>query len=209
MDFEKLFADLTGQLDDEIDRESRFQEEDEERQRQANLLLIERVRLIARANAGGVSVADPSPISVHMHGGHRMSAFPQTCGKDWFLAEVIAPAAIEGSFLIPMSAVQSIEIPKELAAASVGTKQRAPDSVDRAQPPHLADQISVGFVLRDLARRRSNVVVRTRSEMISGVVDRVGRDHLEITQTRDVGTTGTRNTALLIPLSAVVMVGLP
>lgn len=209
MDFEKLFADLTGQLDDELDRESRFHEEDEERQRQAKLSLIERVRHIARSHSRGPSGMEPLPMSVHVTGGHVLSLFPQTCGKDWFLAEVIAPAAREGSVLIPVSAIERLEIPQELLSASVGSRPPTPDSMDRAPSPQLSEQISLGFVLRDLARRRSAVMVRTRHEMISGVVDRVGRDHLEITRAREVGNTATRDAASLIPLSAVVMVVLP
>lgn len=209
MDFEKLFADLTGQLDDELDRESRFHDEDEERQRQAKQSLIERVRLIARSDARGLADTEPLPIRVHMHGGHVLSVVPHTSGKDWFLAEVFAPAALEGSVLIPISAVENLEIPKELLSASVGSGPPTLHSMDRAPSSPLSEQIGFGFMLRDLARRRSAVVVRTRQEMISGVLDRVGRDYLEIAQRREVSSTGTRDTASLIPLSAVVMVELP
>ena len=201
MDFEKLFADLTGQLDDELDRESRFHEEDEERQRQAKLTLIERIRLVADGTRRGSQQGELQAISVRLVDGSQLSLFPQTCGKDWFLAEVLTPTVLEGTALVSITSVESISLPQGLRDLSVGSQPASSERREPNQSPNLANQIGFGFVLRDLARRRSRVTVRTRQQEISGLVNRVGRDHLEISREGDE--------TLLVPLTSVVVVQLP
>ena len=51
-----------------------------------------------------------------------------------------------------------------------------------APPPAgaLTDRLGLPFVLRDLCRRRRGVEVVTRQGTVTGTLDRVGRDHVDL-----------------------------
>ncbi|WP_166789680.1 hypothetical protein [Cryobacterium fucosi] len=63
--------------------------------------------------------------------------------------------------------VSAAEVPASLAAE--------PDRSAR-----LVDRIGLSFVLRDLCRRRSSLEVHTRTGLLTGTIDRVGRDHIDL-----------------------------
>lgn len=195
MDFQQLFEDLTAQLGEELERELRFQHEDDERQRQARLTLIARLESLAKNNQSG-----PVELGLVLNSGLELSVIPQTCGKDWFLADVLSPNSFEGSAIIPITAIAEVTFPREYLQTSLGN----PDSQknhDRPQP-RLTHQIGLGFILRDLARRRSSVVVQTERGHVRGVLDRVGADHLEIAES------GLRDDVTVITLGSIVFVRL-
>lgn len=68
-----------------------------------------------------------------------------------------------------------------VATMALGTKDLL-DSVRSAHPgAALAQRMSLGFVVRDLVRRRIPVTVRlVTGRVLSGTIDRAGADHLDL-----------------------------
>lgn len=202
MDFQQLFDDLTGQLEEELDRERACEREDELRQQQAKLSLMDRLRFLMEQNK-----TTPQLIELNVRGGYDLFAFVQSGGKDWILAEVEAPELWRGSILIPMASVISIRFPVDAVDASLGEEPSGDSSNDDSQgnrPPQLSTQIGFGFILRDLARRRSSVKIVAGERQFSGPINRVGRDHLEVVSEKP----GLSNEITLIALSDVNFVSL-
>ena len=56
-----------------------------------------------------------------------------------------------------------------------GSLDTDPDSAAR-----LVDRIGLPFVLRDLCRRRKSIELHTHTGLLTGTIDRVGRDHIDM-----------------------------
>jgi hypothetical protein len=74
----------------------------------------------------------------------------------------------------------------------------------------LVDRIGLPFVLRDLCRRRKSLQIQTALGVVTGTIDRVGRDHLDLA----VHAVGTARRAAevqqyrIIPLEQIQLVRL-
>jgi hypothetical protein len=94
----------------------------------------------------------------------------RTIGKDWLQAGV--GVSEEREVIVPFGAVAAVAM----------TQAQVDWSLDEVavREPRLLDRLTVSFLLRDLCRRRSAVVVSTRTGRWTGTIDRVGRDHLDL-----------------------------
>lgn len=207
MDFHQLFDDLTSALDDEFDRELRFEREDVERQRQAKLSLSDRLKVLAK-----LAKQTPQILSVTLTGGHSLVIDLQSAGKDWILAEIEQPELYRGTALIPIDALKSVSLSQDAAVSSLGDA-RQPDESELDGVPSktqaLASAVGLGFILRDLGRRRSVLTIVTSRHSFSesihgsdkeiGRIDRVGRDHVELKEIYDVNG----DTVVLIPFANI------
>jgi hypothetical protein len=162
--WDRFFEDLEDQLDSEWEAERAALDSEAERLRLSRMPLIQRLRALT---------ADPAPtLSLALADGATLSGRATAVGADWIgvaLAETRAGAAV-----LPVDALVGIGMPH----ADILRSARA----DAAVPPvRLGERMTLGFVLRDLARRRIPVTVHLRTgRTIAGTVDRALADHLDL-----------------------------
>jgi hypothetical protein len=200
MRWDNLFDDLEGQLEHELSAEELDVRAEEERLRLGRLTIRDRLLAIDERHTRGA----PYSIRVFLSDGSVVAVRPMTFGRDWLSADVVDESARASQCIIPIAAIASIALTRDQLAASLTSEE--PD----ARRPALPARLSLGFVLRDLCRRRSAVELRTQSGVLRGTIDRVGRDHLDLAvhesgePRRDSAVSHSR----LVPLAQVVLVRL-
>ncbi len=190
MRWDRFFEDLEHQLDSEWEAERAALDTEAERLRLARLELRARLQVFA---ADGVEVV------VDVGTDRAIRGAVTGVGADWLTLE---RGPRSGPALVPAAAVVSLaaEHADLLRSARPGT------------PGSLSSQrMSLGFVLRDLVRRRCTVTVHDRSgRPLAGTVDRAGADHLDLAlhdpgePRRASAVTGMR----VIPFGAIAWVGI-
>ncbi|MDX2377065.1 hypothetical protein M4I32_09665 [Microbacterium sp. LRZ72] len=191
MRWERLFEDLEDQLACEWEAERAGLAEETERLRLARLPLRERLSALSSSEGDAA-------VSMLLPGGAAVRGTVTGVGADVVVmdAEGLSDAAI-----VRLEAIIGVVAdPAALAASSRGA-----DIV----PDPLAGRLTFGFVLRDAARRRRGVrVLTTCGECLTGTVDRVGADHLDLALhewgavRRATAVTGVR----LVPFVAITAV---
>lgn len=187
MRFDHLFDDLESQLESELGASERGVAEEEERFRIGRLELRERLR------------EGPQSIDFMLSGGHRLRARRVSVGRDWFSGEVTDGAAEGAGCVIPFASILAVRMDEASALASTAP---APERV------RLADRLSLGFVLRDFARRRVWLQVHgavAGSLAPGGTIDRVARDNFDLAVHEHGSIRARGNVAhiALVPFSAV------
>ena len=163
--WERLFEDLEGQLEAEWESERAALDSESER------LRLSRVRLRDRLVAFG-SPGSPEHLALAAADGSTLRGTIEAVGAD-FLALRVGDAP-SGTALVRIDAVVSI------TAAEASMLRSARPEAERARAG-LAERMTLGFVLRDLARRRSAVRVHAlHGDVQTGTIDRVGADHLDL-----------------------------
>ncbi|MEN9620950.1 MAG: hypothetical protein RL499_1143 [Actinomycetota bacterium] len=167
MRWDHLFDDLAGQLEHELQAEQADLQLEEERLRLGRLAVRDRVVSLR-------SAPDPaaSRIRCRLRSGDVIRLTLVTVGRDWMAGDLDDSPAREQA-IIPLSAVDGLLLTPEQAQTSLGPV------VERSE---LAARLGISFLLRDLCRRRRAVTVRTVSGTITGTIDRVGRDHLDLAE---------------------------
>jgi hypothetical protein len=158
MRWDELFADLEGQLEHGLGAEEREEELEEERLRIGRASLRDRIAALAVA-------ADP--LRVRLVDGSAIELVPRTVGRDWVSGDLVGSAA---QAVLPVSAV----------AALLPTPAQLARSLEPVALGAVTDRIGLAFVLRDLARRRRPVQITLPGGAVSGTVDRVGKDVLDL-----------------------------
>ncbi len=165
--WDRLFEDLEGQLASEWEAERAALDAESERLRISRLDLRSRLRVLCAREASA---------TIDLAGTGRFRARLQSLGADW-VAALGAPdeggAASRAVRLLPLHAIHGIAVDHGALLGSLD------DTGD--EPPSLRERMTLGFVLRDLARRR--VAVRLTSvdgDDLHGTIDRAGADHLDI-----------------------------
>lgn len=163
MRWERLFEDLEAQLAEAEVDELRAEVADRTRREIAELRLSDRLR----ATHG-------QQIVVRVSGVGPVTGTLRSSGPDWAL--LAEPLGVEA--LVPLAAVVQV--------VGIGT---------RATPPGVAGQVArrlgLGYALRGLARDRADVVVAmTDGGTLTGMIDRVGADHIDVTERGVDGTGG-------------------
>lgn len=165
--WDRLFEDLEGQLASEWESERAALDAESERLRISRLELRSRLRVLC---------ADSAQATIDLAGGARIRARLKALGADWVAAAIVQTedaAAVRSTRIIPLHAVHGLSIDHGLLLASL-------DDADSSAPV-LRERMSLGFVLRDLARRRVPVrVVGIDGADFHGTVDRAGADHLDL-----------------------------
>lgn len=165
MRWDELFADLEGQLEAELTAGEREEQVEEERLRLGRLSLRDRI-------AGLAGAPDPHrALRVVLVNGDLLAVRTRTVGRDWVAGD-LAESADGAQVVLPLAGI----------AALVPTAAQLEPSLSppAATPGALTDRLGLAFVLRDLARRRRTVEVRTPSGVLTGTFDRVGRDHADL-----------------------------
>jgi len=164
--WDNLFDDLEGQLENELNAEDVEMRAEEERLRLGRLALRQRL-------TGVVSGAPATrQLRVVLADNETITLRPTTFGRDWLAADLLGTGAAAAQCILPFAAI---------AAVILDPAQVSPSLAEQTEPPaRLVDRIGLPFVLRDLCRRRKSVQLRTGVGTITGTIDRVGRDHLDL-----------------------------
>jgi hypothetical protein len=179
MRWEGLFADLEGQWEAEQRRELDAEVAERTRRELAAVALLD--RLLAHRG---------SRVELRLLTGRTLTAEVLDVGADWVLGRP-GPAR-HTELLVPAAALVG------LGGLSV-----------RAGHDRTARRFGVGYALRGLARDRAPVVLTDVSGLVlTGTVDRVGADHLDLAEhPRDEPRRAANVTARrTVPFAAVVCV---
>lgn len=196
MRWDNLFDDLEGQLENELNAEDLDVRAEEERLRLGRLSLRQRLTMVS-TGAGRMRA-----IRILLVGGQSVTVRPTTFGRDWLAADLLDAGTGEPQCLLPFAAIAAVILLPEQVAPSLAAE---PESAAR-----LVDRIGLPFVLRDLCRRRKSLQIQTALGVVTGTIDRVGRDHLDLA----VHAVGTARRAAevqqyrIIPLEQIQLVRL-
>lgn len=193
--WDRLFEDLEGQLAAEWESERAALDAESERLRVSRLELRSRLRVLCAAAA---------PATIDLPGSARIRARLHSLGSDWVAATIIEAeetSTTRSTRILPLHAVRGLSVDHGLLLSSL-------DDSDAATPV-LRERMSLGFVLRDLGRRRVPVrIISVDGSDLYGTVDRAGADHLDIAL-HDPGEPRTAQAVRgfrIIPFSAVTSV---
>lgn len=166
MRWDRLFEDLETQLASEWESERAALESEAERLRLSKLSLRERLQVFAEGEG--------TPVAARSRSGDVFTGRVVTVGAD-FAALRTEAAHAGGLVLLPLHAPWEFALPaEELLRSARGS--RVP-----ASP--LAERMTLGFVLRDVARKRLAVgLVSAGGMRLHGTIDRVGADHLDLAE---------------------------
>lgn len=157
MHWDHLFEDLEGQLTSEWEAERAALDAEAERLRIAKIALIDRIRTLRG-----------TPLRIGLASGEALPVVLRDVGADWLAAE---PASEHRLVIVPIAAVSALDV-------DLG---QILQSLEPAEPTGLIrSRMTLGFVLRDLARRRASVRLTTGTQALHGTVDRAGADHLDL-----------------------------
>lgn len=191
MRWDELFADIEGQLEQELDAERIELAAEEERLRIGRLTLRDRI----------LAMAGPeSRIRLVLSDGEQLELRVDSSGRDWIAGEQVVGTGGR-TVVVPLSAVDGV-IPAgdQLDRGLRGTDPRAPGP--------LAARLGLPVVLRELCRRRAIVELRTALGGIHGTIDRVGRDHLDLAEhdADEPRRRGVVRRIRIVPLASVLAV---
>jgi hypothetical protein len=200
MRWDDLFNDLEGQLERELSAEEADLRAEEERLRLARLGI--RDRLMSAHAAAAAGTADPT-VRLQLRDSSLVTVTPSTFGRDWFTGDLIHSGAHISPCVVPLGGIASVIFSREQVYRSLAV-------VDAAAERSLSARLGLGFVLRDLCRRRIAVELRLTTGTIHGTLDRVGRDHCDLA-VHDAG--GIRRESVvtefrLVPFTEVLLVRL-
>ncbi|UUT35696.1 hypothetical protein [Microbacterium elymi] len=153
MRWDRFFEDLEDQLDSEWEAERVALDSEAERLRLSRLPLRERLRALA---------ADPAPpLSLTLADDRTLACRLTAVGVDWIGCTLLAGSARPelraghgaGAVIVPAEAIRELGMPEAERCASA----RGDGIPTRAG---LSERMTLGFVLRDIARRRAAVTLQ-------------------------------------------------
>lgn len=196
MRWDRFFEDLEDQLASEWEAERAALDTEAERLRLSRVTIRERL-LAVTLDARETGVA-----SFEFADGSTIAGRPTAIGADW--AGLEASGTRSGAALIPLAALTAVGMPEVEVV-------RSARPVSGTSRPSLAERMTLGFVLRDLARRRLPVTAHlVGGRALTGTIDRAGADHLDIAL-HEAGSPRRANEITgfrLVPLAALAWVRL-
>lgn len=160
VEWQHLFDDLEGQLTAEWEAERAALDAESERLRISKLTLHERLRALA---------SEQCRILLELTDGERWDAAVQVIGADWIGISVKDDARLR---IVPLAAIETVGVDHGALLSTLAETQTTPG---------MRERMSFGFILRDLARRRSPLTVgRRRADPQHGTIDRASADHLDL-----------------------------
>lgn len=169
MRWDNLFDDLESQLEQGLDAEEADLAAQEERLRIARLSLRDRIVALRAQHRR----SDDWGVKLQLASGEIVAIRPVSVGKDWLSGDVRDGSSADRQCIVPLHAITSLMLDRSQLAESLLP-------VEREEP--LAARLALPFALRDLARRRVTVDVRTMDGLAIGTIDRVARDHLDLAE---------------------------
>lgn len=196
MRWDNLFDDLEGQLENELNAEDLELRAEEERLRLGRLSLRQRLTAVSRGPGRHQGTR------ILLVGGESLLLRPTTFGRDWLAADLLDAGRGDPQCLLPFTAIAAVILHPEQVPVSLEPEAEA--------TARLVDRIGLPFVLRDLCRRRKILDIQTALGTVTGTIDRVGREHLDLA----VHARGTARRAAevqqyrIVPLSQIHLVRL-
>lgn len=159
--WDRVFEDLESQLAAEWEAERAVLDAESERLRIAKLDLRTRLRVLEAHNC---------PLSLRLlSDSTRRTVTLRAVGADWIVTEGTGTPAL----IVPLHAITSVETDHGSLLATLEETPPPPDT--------LRERMTLGFLLRDLARRRVPLHLALHDgEALHGTVDRAGSDHLDL-----------------------------
>ncbi|MCU1404712.1 MAG: hypothetical protein JWQ43_1015 [Glaciihabitans sp.] len=170
MRWDDLFDDLESQLEQEIGADDVDFRAEEERLRLARLGMRDRLLSLHAA----ATILSSPVLRLNLRDGTRLAVAPTTFGRDWFSADIVDGGPRSRGCIVPIDAIAGLTLSREQTDASL--QSPADDAAERS----LSARLGLGFVLRDLCRRRHGLQVNLQDGSLSGTIDRVGRDHFDL-----------------------------
>lgn len=170
MRWDNLFDDLEGQLEQGLTSDEFDLRAEEERLRLSRLSLRDRLVILSER-------AEPGPIRtvrLLLRDGSRIVVTPDSFGRDWFAGELHGDGTVVPQCVVPLEAIAGLLLSRIQVEVSLD-----PSRPTDVSPP-LSARLGLGFVLRDLCRRRLAVDLRLEAGQVHGTLDRVGRDHFDV-----------------------------
>ncbi|HET8926840.1 MAG TPA: hypothetical protein VFN24_03325, partial [Microbacterium sp.] len=162
MRWDRFFEDLEDQLSSEWEAERAALDTEAERLRLSRVTLRERLVALAGDGEHTLDVGEDAVLRGRI----------AVVGADWLALQ--AEASSSGGLIVPLAAIR-------LVGASHADLLRSARPPASAHAGMLSDRMTLGFVLRDAARRRVPVEVRLLGgRTLSGTIDRAGADHLDL-----------------------------
>lgn len=177
MRWDNLFDDLEGQLEDERDAEEQDLKAEEERLRLGRLTLRDRLVALERnaSSSGGDSAgAAARAVSAVLLNGRTIKLRSLSFGRDWLSAELVTESTRRVHCILPLAAISGLELDRQQIADSTAQAESG------CAPTELSRRLGLGFVLRDLCRRRSPIEADLLDATVAGTIDRVGADHFDL-----------------------------
>lgn len=171
MRWDSLFDDLESQLEQELHAEELDRRAEEHRLKLGRLTVRDRLQTFS------VPGGHRGRVDLDLVTGLRITVLPQAFGRDWMSGDLLSPDGASGACIVPLGAIAGIVLPK----ADLTRSLDVPDRDEQA--PRLTDRIGLGFVLRDLCRRRVWVELHcgaTGPRIYGGTLDRVAGDHVDL-----------------------------
>ena len=171
--WDRFFDDLEDQLASEWEAERAALDTEAERLRLSRVTLRERLNALAERDR-----ASSAP-SFELIDGTVLKAEVSAVGADWVGLEPAGGFSDSGHSVVPGAVIAPIG-----AICAIGMPH--PDLLRSARPAAsrptgLSDRMTLGFVLRDLVRRRTAVAIHiTGGRVLTGTIDRAGADHLDL-----------------------------
>ncbi len=198
MHWDRLFEVLEGQLSSEWEAERAVLDAESERLRIARLDLRSRLRMLCSAGAEA---------TIDLVNGRRLPVVLQTLGADWIAVSTRGTGegrAAPSALFFPLPAIAGIATDHGMILASL-------EEPIAAELP-LRERMTLGFVLRDLARRRVPVHISTHlGDDVHGTIDRAAADHLDLAlhDPGEARLAGAVHGFRMIPFSSLVTVRAP
>ena len=167
MRWDNLFDDLEGQLEQELGAEETDLRAEEERLRLGRLALRDRLIALGLGES-------PFPVRLLLADSSVLELRPRSFGRDWISGDVVDQSARRAQFILPLDAIAGLLLTRSQVSDSL--EDAGSVETERA----LSRRLGLAFVLRDLCRRRQSVELVMTDGVISGTIDRVGRDHLDL-----------------------------
>ncbi len=168
MRWDELFDDLEGQLEHELNAESGDLRAEEERLRLGRLSV--RNRLVSLS--GGYGRGPGGVLRIALVNGDTILIRPTTFGRDWVAADLLGGRAAGSQCVLPLDAIAAVIL-------AAGDIEHSLDS-EAESAARVVERIGLPFVLRDLCRRRKSIELHTPTGVLTGTIDRVGRDHVDV-----------------------------
>lgn len=167
MGWDEMFDDLAAQLEHSLAEEAERERAEEERLRIGRLEIRDRLLALAEnldpGDTIGIQLMD-----------HQIVRFrPHEFGKDWCAGSIVGETGRTRDVLLPAAGIVALVLDRDHLQRSLRPRR----------PPRagaLTERLGLAYPLRDLGRRRRRVDLETPYGVLTGTIDRVARDHLDL-----------------------------